>query len=147
MARSPAATGVVLALVLLIGCGPGRPEHTIVHDDNGVVLIPRSDVEDGSVHFYSYPAGGTTVDFLVRTDGRGALHVHLDACYSCYQYKRGYVVEDRDLVCIACRLEYPIAEEVWDFIGACAPIPIHSAVVGDSLVIERSMLVKAARYF
>ena len=96
---------------------------------------------------YDPPAGGTHVDFLVRTDGEGVLHVHLDACYSCFQYRRGYVVEEDDLVCVACRLEYPIADEIWDFIGACAPIPIYAVVEADAVVIERRLLVKAARYF
>jgi uncharacterized membrane protein len=145
--RRGAATAWMLLGMVLVGCAPGRPEHAIVQDDGQVVRIPRAEVEDGKVHFYSYPAGGTNVDFLVRTDGKGELHVHLDACYSCYQYRRGYVVEDSDLVCIACRLEYPIADEVWDFIGACAPIPIHSTVDSDSVLIERSMLLKATRYF
>ena len=145
--RRGAASAWLMTGWLLAACGPGGPEHRVVHDDGKVVRIARAEVEDGRVHFYSYPAAGTNVDFLVRSDGRGALHVHLDACYSCYQYKRGYAVENDDLVCIACRLEYPIADEVWDFIGACAPIPIHSTLVGDSVVIERSMLVKAARYF
>ena len=87
------------------------------------------------------------MNFLVRTDGIGALHVHLDACYSCYQYKRGFVVEEEDLVCIACRLEYPIADEIWDFICACAPIPIHSSLDEDAVVIPRKMIEKASRYF
>ena len=147
MVRPAAAAALVVLAHLLAGCGPGRPEHQVVHDDGEVVRIPRAQVDDGAVHFFSYPAGGTNVDFLVRTDGHGALHVHLDACFSCYQYRRGYVVEEDALVCIACRLEYPIADEVWDFIGACAPIPIHSDVDADNVVIERSMLVKAARYF
>lgn len=142
-----AAAAVLLVTMATTACGPGRPDHRVVSDIGDVVRIPRAEVEDGKVHFFSYSAGGTNVDFLVRTDGRGALHVHLDACYSCYQYKRGYVVEGGDLVCVACRLEYPIANEVWDFIGACAPIPIHSSIDANNVVIQRSMLVKAARYF
>jgi len=142
-----AAAAVLLVTLASTACGPGRPDHKAVSDDGDVVRISRAEVEDGKVHFYTYSAGGTNVDFLVRTDGQGALNVHLDACYSCYQYRRGYIVEGDDLVCIACRLEYPIANEVWDFIGACAPIPIHSSIDATNVVIQRSMLIKAARYF
>ena len=138
---------LALAAVAAAGCATPPPQHRPVIDDGEVVRIARAEVEDGRVHFYSYPAGGTHVDFLVRTDGEGVLHVHLDACYSCFQYRRGYVVEEDDLVCVACRLEYPIADEIWDFIGACAPIPIHAVVEADAVVIERRLLVKAARYF
>lgn len=145
--RIAASTPVALLALVLAGCGPAKPEHRVVHDDGAVVRIARAEVEDGQVHFFSYPVRGTNVDFLIRTDGRGVLHVHLDACYSCYQYERGYVVEQDALVCIACRLEYPIADEVWDFIGACAPIPIHSDLDADNVVIERGLLLKASRYF
>ena len=74
-------------------------------------------------------------------------HAHLDACYACYRYKLGFVVEDAALVCIACRLEYRLEDEVWDYIGACAPISIHSSIEGDALVIDEAVLDRAARYF
>jgi len=86
-------------------------------------------------------------DFLVCTDGKGVLHVHLDACHSCYKYKRGFVVEEPELVCIACRLTYRIEDEVWDYIGACAPIAIRSSIEGDNLAIQRHHLERSARYF
>jgi len=129
------------------GCAERPPQHEVVTGGGDVVRIARAEVDDGSVHFFSFPHNGTNVNFLVRTDGLGALHVHLDACFSCFQYRRGFVVEDDDLVCIACRLEYPIADELWDFIGACAPIPVHATVDADNVLIPRSMLEKAARYF
>lgn len=142
--------GIVAALVgvgLAVGCGPAPPAHQVVEAHDGEVRIALADVADGAVHFYTYAHGDTNVDFLVRTDGTGALQAHLDACYSCYQYGRGFVVEDDALVCIACRLEYAIADEVWDFIGACAPISIHSEVDGHDLVIDRRLLDRAAKYF
>ncbi len=141
---------VVVALVGLGaagGCGPAPPAHQVVEAHDGEVRIALAEVADGAVHFYTYDHDGTSVDFLVRTDGTGALQTHLDACYSCYQYRRGFVVEDDDLVCIACRLEYAIADEVWDFIGACAPISIHSEIHDRDLVIDRRLLDRAAKYF
>ena len=62
--------------------------------------------------------------------------IYLDACHSCYKYKRGFVVEEPELVCIACRLAYRIEDEAWDYIGACAPISIHSSLEGDKLAIQ-----------
>ena len=58
-----------------------------------------------------------------------------------------FVVEDASLVCIACRLEYRLEDEIWDYIGACAPIEIHSSLEGDALVIDEATLERAARYF
>ena len=134
-------------LIAAVACGPQPPVHEEVRPDRGQVRIPLAVVGDGAVHFFTYAQAGTNVNFLVRTDGSGALQAHLDACFSCYRYKRGFVVEGDALVCIACRLDYRIEDEVWDFIGACAPIAIHSARDDDDLVIDQRLLDRAAKYF
>jgi len=140
-------TTVLLALTAGACCSQSPPTHQPVLLEGDSVRIPCATVDDGAVHFYTFEHDGKNVNFLVRIDGEGRLHTHLDACYACYRYKRGFVVEGPHLVCIACRLEYAITDEVWDYIGACAPIAIHSSVEGDELVIGRSILTRAARYF
>lgn len=143
-----AALGTLFLLTaVLAACGPAAPEHRVVTAEGGAVRLPLVEVADGRVHFFTFRHAGSNVNFLVRTDGRGALHTHLDACFSCYRYRRGFAVEGSDLLCIACRFTYPIADEVWDFQGACAPIPIRSSVEGDRLVLERTVLERAVRYF
>lgn len=141
------SAALVLLATMLAACAPEVPAHRIVAAEGGVVGLPFAEVADGGVHFFTFEHAGKNVNFLVRSDGRGTLRVHLDACYSCYRYRRGFVVEGADLLCIACRYTYPIADEVWDFQGACAPIPIRSSVEGARLVVERAVLEKAARYF
>jgi len=137
----------LLVLGLAGACGPKTPVYPEVVAENGAVHLPLAEVADGQVHFYNFATGGTQVRFLIRTDGTGTLQAHLDACYGCYRYELGYVAEEHALVCRACRLEYPIEDEVWDFIGACAPIPIHCRTEGDALLIEERDLRRAARYF
>ena len=137
-----------LLLALLIGaCSQGPPSHKLVGLDRGSIRIPLAVVADGGVHFFTFEHDGKNVNFLVRSDGNGAIHAHLDACYACYRYKRGFVVEGSNLVCIACRLEYAISDEVWDYIGACAPISIHSSLDEDHLEIDQTIIERAARYF
>ena len=144
--RAPAT--IVLILLATAACSSQVPPlHHVVEVDDDAVRIPLQEVSDGEVHFFTLVHRGKNVNFLVRTDGLGAHHTHLDACYACYRYKLGFVVEDSALVCIACRLEYRLEDEVWDYIGACAPISIHSSLEGDELVIEVSILERAARYF
>ena len=139
---------LTLLLALTVGaCAERPPTHQLVRLDGDCIRIPRANLADGRVHFFTYEHAGKNVNFLIRSDGNGSLHAHLDACYACYRYKRGFVVEDRHLVCIACRLEYAIGDELWDYIGACAPITIHSALEDDWVVIEESVLARAARYF
>ena len=138
---------LLLAMTASIGCAHEPPVHELVQAVGGAVQIPLARVEDGAVHFFTYRHDGKNVNFLVRTDGSGALQAHLDACFSCYRYKRGYVVEEDSLVCIACRLAYRTEDEVWDFIGACAPISVHSSIEQGNLVIQERLLVRAAKYF
>lgn len=138
---------LLFVAALAAACTPAAPEHEIVAADGAAVHLPLAAVADGEVHFFTFKHDGKNVNFLVRTDGTGTVRTHLDACYSCYRYRLGFVVEGEDLLCIACRLTYPIADEVWDFQGACAPIPIRSSVAGGELVIERAVLERAARYF
>lgn len=143
---SPASV-LALLLALSASCGPEPPEHREVHAEGGEVRIPRATVADGEVHFFTYPARSARVHFLVRTDGAGRLQAHLDACFSCYRYGMGFVVEEGFLVCRACRLEYAVEDEIWDYIGACAPIGLRSTVDGGDLVISERHLERAARYF
>jgi len=137
----------LLAIAILLACGPKPPAHEVVRSEGRVLRLAHSVVADGKVHFFTFEHDGKEIDFLVRTDGRGRLHAHLDACFSCYHYHLGFVVVASDLLCIACRYTYPITEEVWDFQGACAPIPIPFDLEGEWLVIERRALERAARFF
>ena len=142
---------IVFSLLLLIctgGCSSNKgPEHPQVVASGDFVKLPLSVVNDGGVHFYTYKLGDKNVNFLVRTDGKGKLHTHLDACYSCFKYKLGYYVEGTDLVCWACRYKYALADEVWQYIQACAPITLRSKVKGDYLLIKVSRLKRAGKFF
>lgn len=140
------ATAALLAFALL-GCGESLPVHPGVTVEGEFVRIPLSTLEDGEAHFFTYDEGETRVNFLVRTDGAGKLHAHLDACYSCFHYRRGFVLEGREVVCRACRYAYAVEDEEWDYIGACAPIPIRFSVVERELRIDRGVLERAGRYF
>lgn len=138
----------VLILILSIpGCSEPAPTHQIVTLADGVITIPRSAVSDGLVHFYRFEGDDGNVDFLVRTDKTGNLHVHLDACYSCYRYGEGYFVEEGDVVCRACRYKYAIGDTEWDYIGACAPIPMQFDLSESSIVIKDRTLQRARRFF
>ena len=134
-------------LLILCGCTRQAPEHTLVVADGNRLKCPLKEVDDGRVHFYTYKHEEKNINFLVRTDARGRLHTHFDACYSCYKYKMGYRVEGPDILCIACSLKYSLAKETWDFIGPCAPINLRSKVKGDYLVIDVSRLEKGKKLF
>lgn len=141
------AAAALLLVLFGTGCTPDAPEHATVLAEDGFVRLSLDGLTRDRVLFRTFKHDGRNVNFLVRRDGTGAVHVHLDACYACWRYRRGFVVEDDDVVCIACRLAYPLDDATWDFIGACAPIPIVFTVEGDEVVLQRSVLERAARYF
>ena len=136
-----------LAISLLAGCERQAPEHPIVVPRGDRVSIPLAAVNDGGVHFFTFKHEGKNVNFFVRTDGTGKLQAHFDACYSCFKYKLGYVHEGDQVVCIACRIGYDLADVVWDYIGACAPINLKSRIAGQHMVIKRTWLEKGERFF
>jgi len=143
----PVLTVLVLFVLLGAGCPTPPPEYRPVVPRDGAVRIPRSAVADGRVHFYRFETGSRQVRFLVRTDGTGTLRIHLDACFSCYRYRQGFVIEGEDLVCRACRYRYPVADPIWEYQGACAPIPLPATLEGEELVIASKVLERARRYF
>ena len=136
-----------LVISLLAGCERQAPEHPIVVPRGDRVSIPLAAVNDGGVHFFTFKHEGKNVNFFVRTDGSGKLQAHFDACYSCFKYKLGYVHEGDQVVCIACRIGYDLADVVWDYVGACAPIILRSRAGGDQLEIRCAWLEKGGRFF
>ena len=136
-----------LAISMLAGCGRQAPEYPTVIPQNGHVCIPLATINDGGVHFFTFKHEGKNVNFFVRTDGAGRLQAHFDACYSCFKYKMGYIHEGDQVVCIACRIGYDLADVVWDYIGACAPINLKSRVEDQRMVIKLSWLEKGSRFF
>ena len=140
---------IVLWLVIctLVGCGQKAPEHPVVVANGDQVSIPLATINDGGVHFFTFKHEGKNINFFVRTDGTGKLQAHFDACYSCYKYKLGFIHEGNQVVCIACRIGYDLADVVWDYIGACAPINLNSRIAGKYMVIKRSWLEKGKRFF
>ncbi len=136
-----------LAVAMLTCCGRQAPEHPVVVSHGGEVSIPLKGINDGGVHFFTFNHEGKNINFFVRTDGTGKLQAHFDACYSCYKYKLGYVHEGNQVVCIACRIGYNLADVVWDYIGACAPINLKSRIAGQYMLIKRTWLEKGERFF
>ncbi len=138
---------VIAPLILFPGCSKKAPEYEFVVPDGDRVAIRISGVEDSGVHFYTYRHNEKNINFFVRTDGAGKLHTHYDACYSCFKYKLGFHVEGDHIRCIACNLKYRLSDEFWDYIGACAPIPLSSNVENGFIEIKLGDVQKGEKLF
>jgi len=148
MFRQILSTAVGLMILTgIVACAPQAPEHPLVTAVDGEVRIPVAQVNDGDAHFFTYKQGDRNINFFARTDGSGKILTHFDACYSCYKYKKGYVQEDREVVCIACRIGYDLDQEIWDWVGPCVPVTLKSEIVGGILVVTEKKLKKGAKLF
>jgi len=135
------------ALLLQPGCSRQAPEYRIVSAEGDWVNISLQAVNDGSVHFFTYKWEGRNINFFIRTDGSGRLRAHFDACYSCFKYKLGYVRRDKRVVCIACQIGYDLDDDLWEYVGACAPINLSSRAGAEHLSIRRAWLEKGKKFF
>lgn len=140
---------LIIGLSFLVPACSGLPvEYKVVQSQNDEIRIPLREINDGCVHFFTYKGWGKKVNFFVRTDEKGTLRTHFDACYACYKKKKGYRVEGMDLVCNECNERYNLKEEIWKRVGmGCSPIPFKSTVTESELIIALKDIEKGKRLF
>ena len=142
---------LLVALTGIAACSKQAPVYPFVEvvagENGGEVRIPTADVSDGDAHFFTCRLGDKNINFFVRTDADGRLLTHFDACYNCYKYRMGYVQEDRQVVCLACRIAYDLNESEWDWVGPCVPVSLKSRIEEGMLVITARKLESGARLF
>lgn len=136
-----------LLLAFVMGCHRRAPQHELVVAQEDVVRIHLHRISDGQAHFFTYQHDGKNVNFFIRTDGEKTIRAHFDACYSCFKYKRGYVQEGKQVVCIACRIGYDLDTPVWDYVGPCVPITLKCRIHNSDVELPLSALEKGARFF
>jgi len=132
---------------LTLGCHRRAPQYELVTAREDALRIDVRRVSDGQAHFFTYQHQSKNINFFIRTDREGTLRAHFDACYSCFKYKRGYVQERHEVVCLACRIGYDLDVPVWEFVGACVPITLKCRVQGSNVVLPLAAVVKGARFF
>ncbi len=138
---------LLTGFLLIPGCSRSAPVHPLVSAKDGEVAIPLAEVSDGTVHFYTFKAGGKQTNFFVRTDRNRRVSACFDACFTCYKHKKGYAVQGADLVCRECEMHFGIADEHWDNSKGCSPILLKSRIERDRLVIDADLLVTGQKLF
>ncbi|MBF0553021.1 MAG: DUF2318 domain-containing protein [Nitrospirae bacterium] len=137
----------LLFSIAICACGTRQLEYQRVEDHNGTISIPLKEVNNGDVHFYTYKYNGTNINFFVRMDGKGNLRTHFDACFTCFKYKKGYMVEGTEIICRECKTKFLLKEERWANKGGCMPIDLGSEIIKDILVIQKERIIKGERFF
>ena len=147
--RRAAAVGVLGALLLgsVSSCAREAAKYPEVRARDGFVTADASGIASESGRFFTYRAdGGKRVDFFVYRDSAGAPHAVLDACRTCYRWKKGYLLDGNEVVCVKCDMRFKL-DALAQGTGSCVPIQVKSELRGNSLIIPVSELEAGARYF
>lgn len=115
-----------------------------VTENNGVVSIPVSKINDGHLHRFAYHTQkGTAIRFIVVLKGGSAYGVGFDACEICGA--TGYIEREGQVVCKLC--DVIMNKSTIGMKGGCNPIPLKYSVNDGNLQIEKELLDDGEKYF
>lgn len=101
--------------------------------ENGMIVVPLSDLDDGHLHRYNYKAtDGVDMRFFLIKKSEGSYGVVLDACEICGP--SGYFERGDDVVCKLC--DVVMNRGTIGFKGGCNPIPIPYIVHDEKIKID-----------
>lgn len=109
------------------------------------VAVDLSKLKDNRPLFFAYHYKGKKINFFIVKIGDTVMSF-LDACNSCYPYKRGYIYDNGMLVCRYCNEKYRM-DEIATGIGSCYPIKLPGRVQDGRYLISVLILEKNASRF
>ena len=101
--------------------------------------------ESGRFHTYR-SSSGRKVHFFVYRESSGVPHAVLDACRTCYRWKKGYVLDGKEVVCRKCDMRFRL-DSLAQGTGSCIPVALKTEQRGDTLIIPVTELEAGARFF
>jgi uncharacterized membrane protein len=129
------------------GCARDTTKYPEMNARDGVVTVDLSGIGPESGRFYTYRSdSGKKVDFFVYREGSGVPRAVLDACRTCYRWKKGYALEGKEVVCIKCDMRFKL-DSLAQGTGSCVPIALKTEQRRDTLIIPVSELEAGARFF
>ena len=137
----------VLLHAAVVGCARDPTRYPELRPRDGVVAVDLSGIGPGNGRFHSYRASsGKNVDFFVYRESSGTPHAVLDACRTCYRWKKGYALEGDVVVCLKCDMRFKL-DGLAQGAGSCVPIHVRTERRADTLIVPVSELEAGARFF
>ena len=118
-----------------------------MHARDGVVTVDLTGIVPESGRFHTYlTASGKRVNFFVYRESSGVPHAVLDACRTCYRWKKGYALEGKEVVCIKCDMRFKL-DSLAQGTGSCVPIALTTEQRGSTMIVPVAELEAGARFF
>lgn len=143
---------MVLVLALLpqwagFGCSRDKAKYPELSARAGTVTVDLAGIGAESGRFHTYRSSvGKNVDFFVYRERSGAPHAVLDACRTCYRWKKGYILDGREVVCLKCGMRFRL-DSLAQGTGSCVPVALATERRGDTLIIPVTELEAGVRFF
>lgn len=117
-------------------------EYTL---ENGKIIIPLTDVDDGHLHRFSYKTeNGYDVRFIaVKKLTGNAYGLGLDACEICGV--AGYYERGDEVICKRC--DVVMNKNTIGFKGGCNPIPFPYEIIDKKIIIDVQDLIREEKRF
>ena len=141
---------LVLAVFLQVafgGCAQETTKYPEMRARDGVITVDLSGIGSGNGRFHTYrSSSGKKVDFFVYRESSGVPRAVLDACRTCYRWKKGYVLDGKEVVCLKCDMRFQL-DNLAQGTGSCVPIALTTERRGDTLIIPAAELEAGVRFF
>lgn len=121
-------------------------QHKSVKNINGEVVIPLTDVNDGTAHYFTYKDRGRKINFFIVKSTDGVIRAAFDACDVCFPAKKGYTQQGEFMICNNCGRKFH-STRINVEQGGCNPAPLHRKEQGNNLIIAVADILTGVRYF
>lgn len=129
------------------GCSRDTAKYPELQSRNGSVTVDLAGIAAESGRFHTYRStSGKKVDFFVYRESSGTPHAVLDACRTCYRWKKGYALDGKEVVCLKCDMRFNL-DGLAQGTGSCVPIALKTERRGDTLIIPATELESGVRFF
>ena len=133
--------------LLLTACGERHTVYPVLPVEEGVVKVDLAGISNSSGLFFTYlSSSGRNVDYFVYRNSAGTPNVVLDACRTCYRWRKGYRLDGDHVVCIKCDMRFSL-DSLDEGTGSCIPIHVDAAVSDGSMAIPSAELEEGSKFF
>jgi len=136
---------LILAMLLICSSCSSQPTYPSAPQIGPNVVIDVTNLPPEVPKFFTYHYQRENINyFVLKLQGR--VSAFLDACTSCYMYKKGYRCEDGSLVCRQCGMKFSVYR-LEKGLGSCFPIKIEGRLENGKYLIPLASLEAEANKF